>query len=91
MISGKMSKLEKREFITRSKALSEEEQDIVARLTPTDILQSALRRRKEFCTDILKALTKEIAQLPDEPTIQEMEKAIKACKGILRLTDKVIR
>ena len=85
MECGKMQVLDKREFIAKSKALSEEERNINARLTPTDILQDALRRRDELCTDIIKALCFEINKLTEEATIQDKEAVLKECGAIMRL------
>ena len=86
--NNKMIELDRREFIDRTKALSEEQQHIAASLIPTDTLQTALQRRDEFCTDILRALVTEITKLPNEPTIQEKEACIKECREILRIEDR---
>lgn len=82
-----MKGLDRQEFITRAKALSEEQRTIAAGLFPTDTLEQALRKRDELCTDIITALRDELVKAPDCPTIQEKEAIIKECGAIIRLYD----
>lgn len=82
-----MKGLDRQEFITRAKALTDEQKEIAAAFMSTDMLQAAIRKRDDLCTDILKALVAEINKLSDEATIQDKEAAIKECGNIIRLYD----
>ena len=80
-----MKGLDRQEFITRIKALTEEQAAITAGLLTTDTLEQALRKRDELCTDIIEALRNELIKASDVPTIQEKEAIIKECGAIIRL------
>ncbi len=86
-IGNGVETLNRKELITRAKALQPEDRLIVAKCLDTDTLQATLRRRDEFTSDILKAIQKELEGLSNPPTIQEKEAAIKEIRAILRIPE----
>lgn len=86
-IGNGVETLNKKELITRAKALQPDERIIVAKCIDTDTLQVTLKRRDEFTSDILKAIQKELEGLSNPPTIQEKEAAIREIRAILRIPD----
>lgn len=86
-IGNGLKTLNRKELMTRAKALDADERFIVAKCIDTDTLQLALRRRDEFTSDILREVAKVMDTLGAEPTIQAKEAAIKELKAILRIPE----
>lgn len=86
-IGDGLKTLNRKELITRAKALQPEDRIIVAKCIDTDTLQAALRKRDEFTSDILREVAKVLDTLDKEPTIQAKEAAIKELKAILRIPE----
>lgn len=86
-IGNGVKTLNRKELMTRAKALQPEDRLIVAKCIDTDTLQEALRKRDEFTSDILKAIQKTFEGLGNPPTIQEKEAAIKEIRAILKIPE----